>query len=198
VRKLSMFLGAIFWVVFFSGYASAVPIRYDVVGGVDNYGNDFSGYVDIEDEVIILAEDGIAYDIAEFKFTSEAGVFIGHSGRLTLLAGPELEFISTSVGTASFSDGDTGWNNNMCGVWFDVPFEQSPLEWPGFVPIEQYMTLPQDIAIYWPNLWPQEWGPLGMLYLSRSAQPVHEPATMLLVSSGLLSLAVFRGKIRKK
>ena len=196
MRKLTMFLGAIFWVVFFfAGYASAVPIRYDVVGGVDNYGNDFCGYVDIEEEVVIISEYQIKYDIVEFKFTSEAGVFIGHSGSLHW-SGPEPGTISASAGTGAFGDNGVIWDNDQCGVWFDAGEGLH-----NFVPIEQYMTLPQDIVISWPWLWPHlEWGPLdnSFFYLSRSTQPVPEPATMLLLSSGLLGLAAFRRKLRKK
>lgn len=153
MRKLSIFLGVIFWVVFFAGYASAVPIRYDVVGGVDNYGNDFCGYVDIEEEVVIISEYQIKYDIVEFKFTSEAGVFIGHSCSLYWY-GPEPGTISAAAGTANFyGDNGVNWSSDQCGVWFDQPFE-SPGEWHNLVPTELYMTLPQDIVIYWPWLFP--------------------------------------------
>jgi len=159
VKRHVMFINVLILLLSISSYVNATPIRYDLIGGVDNFGNPFSGYMDFERPDGIIGDYGypessfILYNIVGFNFETTAGSFCGDSGYLQypILTWPELPHpLPEYWGPILYYYGSDG------KTWFN---EQVSVEFVGVEPtVEGYSTLPQtifvntDFFVDWDNL----------------------------------------------
>jgi hypothetical protein len=203
MKKFSM----IFMIILLCGIfscAHASTIRYDIMGGIDSEGYNFSGYVDIDSVWYYngepygdLSQPGrrLYYYITDFQFISDAGKCYGNTGYLGLdnYSGESTAhfdncYIENYVG----KDNSLHWYNGSTGVWFNEIDNE-------YHEYSYYTIIPDKIYIYPSYLMrggvDTYWGPaLGssntLLELTKSPQPVPEPASLLLLGSGLLGFGL--------
>jgi len=159
----------------------------------------------------------IIYHIDEFMFASTAGNFSGNSGFLNFYGCVNCnlektylpaQFVSTSDAWARFNGDSDTWDNVATGIWFYNGDER--VDW---IDVDTYLVLPEEIGIctymfFSPYIedgeWYVGWGlwdfeegdDADYLTLTRSTQPVPEPATIFLLVSGLIGIGRFRKKFR--
>lgn len=189
VLALSLFLNSLCW---------AMPIMYEITSATDPYGNALSGFVNIEETVSILGSStdiyGLQYEVTGFELASDAISFSGNDGNLRFPVWESEVIIGMAFAIFHGSD-DSFWHNDGTGIIFsnnDDPPNSLPTS------IEYYSVLPDYIAICATDVW---WGteftslPSNTITLSKSATaPVPEPATLMLVGTGLICLAGFGRK----
>lgn len=207
MKKISVFLMIFLCTIFVSTYAE--PIKYNVSGGLDTEGYSLSGYVYLDDQMHGTGEPGgsLSYSIGEFQISSNAGSAYGDSGILFFFVYPigqeyPYDQVCVSSGIADFDLDYSGnivgkqnydaWNNGQNGVVFyddGIPLSMR----------EDYFVLPEEIRILsLPYVsYNGYWGPNGdTLILSKSAQPVPEPSSILLLGASIVGLAGLRRKLR--
>lgn len=177
--------------------AWALPVKYNLLYGLDNYGDVVNGYVMIDE----VPSGCISYSILEFSFYNENGRFEGNRGQFNFwnLPPSSNDYISTTDADASFT-GNNGsiWTNDATGIWW-LDNEGNVLD--GL--ITTYSSLSNYIKFCTASMgYGSDWsfynGDEGYALLQRQpSQPVPEPSTMILLVSGLLSALFLRKKFMK-
>jgi hypothetical protein len=204
-RSLLAFLLILISMLCVPPYSDATFVRYDLISGSDNLGNPFSGFMFVNDTPIITPYYdnqewfSIQYEIGGFKFVSEGGRNIGHEGFLSLPPGNPDYYVGWGIAVAHFV-GDYYWSNSGNPIWFGddmddvINYEIGAQSY--------YLSLHEYIRIISLGCMetPEQRGPLGdgpFIWQRHDQEPVPEPATILLLASGLVGLVGMRKRFRK-
>ena len=170
------FLASVGLVLCIPSYSDATLIRYDVIAGLDNLGNPFSGFIDVNENPYIATGISmpIEYEIEDFEFISAGGSNTGEQGTIRIVKSSDDAIVFAGDSSATFY-GNYTWSSAGSGVLFtnDIndPYIFSLPSDPGHGHTSYYLTPPEYIYIInlnwdWPQ--PDEWRALGEFVLQLS------------------------------
>ncbi len=194
-KKVAFVLG-ILSLLCLPGFSHATIIQYDAVNLVDNLGNPASGKVRIDANVQNLGVGEMEFSIVDFNFASAGGSNSG-TGFIRLYGGQTPGTINPGDSISVFN-GDITWSYNF-GVWFcdDSSNALDPTD-QNYSILQPYILICADTADIpsW-SVYTSDHVGNYIVLKEEVAQPVPEPASLLLVGAGLIGIAGFRKKLKK-
>jgi len=193
-----------FFLVVLNGEANAVPLYYSVSGTGNIVQEDRSrtpaeiwGWVIISDEVIMVDSDTLKFEILSSALFMDGYAFAGEDGHLSFLISPDNIVVDHP---ASWGLGGTGNINTGGLAGDDTNFyhQDGTLYSPYYSELWDHPAPIIEIGNTMGGFGPfplLEFGGGGVKFTLVS--PVPEPATMLLLASGLVGLAGLRRKFKR-